>query len=109
MCVNTATVREPGGCGTRGPPLHPGVSNATLPPMSYAADLHLHSSYAMATSPSITLESMASWAAVKGIDLLAAADLTHPVWLAELKAKLEPLDDALEAQAHATARRVALS
>ena len=77
--------------------------------MSYAADLHLHSSYAMATSPSITLESMASWAAVKGVDLLAAADLTHPVWLAELKAKLEPLDDGLFAlRGHAGALRFVL-
>ncbi|MCH8973938.1 MAG: DNA helicase UvrD [Chloroflexi bacterium] len=77
--------------------------------MTYAADLHLHSSYAMATSPSITLESMASWAAVKGVDLLATADFTHPVWLAELKAKLEPLDDglfALRAGAQAAARFV---
>ena len=63
--------------------------------MTYAADLHLHSSYAMATSPSITLESLASWAAIKGVDLLASADFTHPVWLAELKAKLVPLDDGL--------------
>ncbi|MCI0888564.1 MAG: hypothetical protein J4N28_02970, partial [Chloroflexi bacterium] len=77
--------------------------------MTYAADLHLHSSYAMATSPSITLESMASWAAIKGIDLLATADFTHPVWLAELKAKLEPLDDglfALRAKAPAAVRFV---
>ena len=63
--------------------------------MTYAADLHLHSSYAMATSPSITLESMAEWAGIKGVDLLATADFTHPVWLAELKAKLEPLGDGL--------------
>ena len=63
--------------------------------MTYAADLHLHSPYAMATSPSTTLESMADWAGIKGVDLLATADFTHPVWLAELKAKLEPLDDGL--------------
>ena len=77
--------------------------------MTYAADLHLHSSYAMATSPSITLESMASWAAIKGIDVLATADFTHPAWLAELKAKLLPLDDglfALRARAPAAARFV---
>ncbi len=77
--------------------------------MTYVADLHLHSAYAMATSPSITLESMASWAAVKGVDLLAAADFTHPAWLAELKAKLEPLDDglfALRAAAPSAARFV---
>ena len=63
--------------------------------MTYAADLHLHSPYAMATSPSITLDSMASLAGIKGIDLLATADFTHPAWLADLKAKLVPLDDGL--------------
>ena len=80
--------------------------------MTYTADLHLHSSYAMATSPSITLESMAHWAAIKGVDLLTTADFTHPVWLAELKAKLEPLDDGLFAlpaqRAAGTARRFVL-
>ena len=63
--------------------------------MTYAADLHLHSSYAMATSPSITLESMADWAGIKGVDVLATADFTHPVWLAELKAKLRPVEGGL--------------
>ena len=56
--------------------------------MPYVADLHLHSSFAYATSKHITLESLAGWAKVKGIDLLASADFTHPVWLRELRAKL---------------------
>jgi uncharacterized protein (TIGR00375 family) len=55
----------------------------------------MHSSYAMATSPSITLEGMAAWAAIKGIDVLAASDFTHPAWLAELKGKLVPAGDGL--------------
>ena len=34
------------------------------------------------------MENLAAWAKVKGIDLLASADFTHPVWLQELRAKL---------------------
>ena len=56
--------------------------------MVYVADLHLHSSFAFATSKDLTLENLAAWAKVKGIDLLASADFTHPVWLQELRAKL---------------------
>ena len=56
--------------------------------MRYVADLHLHSSFAMGTSPQLTLEGLTAWAKLKGIDLLATADFTHPVWLAELRAKL---------------------
>lgn len=58
--------------------------------MSYVADLHLHSSYAYATSNALTLENLAEWAKFKGIDLLASADFTHPVWFRELKEKLLP-------------------
>ena len=63
--------------------------------MSYAADLHLHSSFAMATSPSIDLPAMARWARLKGIDLLATADFTHPVWLGRLKRELVDAGDGL--------------
>ncbi|MSQ07444.1 MAG: DNA helicase UvrD [Dehalococcoidia bacterium] len=58
--------------------------------MSYAADLHLHSPYAYATSPALTLEDLARRAQLKGIDLLASADFTHPAWRHELRQKLEP-------------------
>ena len=56
--------------------------------MGYLADLHLHSAFAYATSKNLTLENLAAWAKVKGIDLLASADFTHPVWLQELRTKL---------------------
>lgn len=56
--------------------------------MRYVADLHIHSSHARGTSPKLTLESLAAWAKLKGIDLLATGDFTHPAWLAELRAKL---------------------
>ena len=57
--------------------------------MSFVADLHLHSSYAYATSSALTLDNLAAWAKFKGIDLLATADFTHPVWLEQLKDNLK--------------------
>ena len=63
--------------------------------MIYSADLHLHSPYARATSRELTFENMAQWARIKGIDLLASADFTHPEWFAETKRKLRPTGDGL--------------
>ncbi len=56
--------------------------------MSFVADLHLHSPYAYATSSALTLDNLARWARLKGIDLLATADFTHPTWAEELKQNL---------------------
>ncbi len=56
--------------------------------MSYVADLHLHSSYAYATSSALTLKNLAHWARFKGVDLLATADFTHPAWFQELEKSL---------------------
>lgn len=63
--------------------------------MRYAADLHLHSPFARATSRQLTLDNMAQWARVKGIDLLSSADFTHPVWFADTKRTLRPLGNGL--------------
>ena len=63
--------------------------------MSYVADLHLHSPYAYATSRALTLENLTHWAKLKGIDLLASADFTHPVWFQELRDKLEETSGGL--------------
>ena len=52
---------------------------------TYTADLHLHSRYAYATSEQLSLENLAAWAKIKGIDLLSSADFTHPAWLQELR------------------------
>ena len=62
--------------------------------MAYFADLHLHSPYAYATSKSLTLENLAAWAGLKGLDLLATGDFTHPVWFGELQEKLKPAGEA---------------
>lgn len=63
--------------------------------MRYAADLHLHSPFARATSRQLTFDNMAQWARVKGIDLLASADFTHPDWFANAKRTLRPLGNGL--------------
>ena len=57
--------------------------------MKLLADLHVHSKYAMATSPRSDLESFSEWAKYKGIDLLGTGDFCHPLWFKELKAKLK--------------------
>ena len=41
----------------------------------------------------MTLANMASWAKVKGIELLLTADFTHPDWLSELEENLVPTTD----------------
>ena len=61
--------------------------------MAFTADLHLHSRYAYACSKRLTLANMATWAKVKGIELLSTADFTHPAWLAELEENLTPAGD----------------
>lgn len=59
--------------------------------MRQIADLHLHSKHARGTSGSLNLEELNRWGKIKGIDILATGDFTHPVWFAEIKAQLEPL------------------
>ncbi len=63
--------------------------------MGYAADLHLHSPYAYACSKNLILDNLAAWAKLKGIDLVACGDFTHPAWLGELRRKLKPGDSGL--------------
>ena len=63
--------------------------------MSYVADLHTHSPYARGTSNQLSFENMALWARMKGIDLLATGDFTHPEWLAEIHGKLHETDNGL--------------
>lgn len=58
--------------------------------MRFIADFHLHSRFSRATSDEITVENLAKWAQVKGIDILGTGDFTHPAWLKELQEKLEP-------------------
>lgn len=57
--------------------------------MDYVADLHLHSKYSRAVSKDMVLPLMAQYAQEKGLDILSAADWTHPLWFKEIQAQLE--------------------
>jgi DNA helicase-2/ATP-dependent DNA helicase PcrA len=59
--------------------------------MKFLADLHIHSKFSRATSRDMILDSLAPWARVKGLSLLATGDFTHPEWLFLMKEKLEPM------------------
>ncbi len=63
--------------------------------MRFIADFHLHSKYSRATSKEMEVESLARWAKKKGITLIGTGDFTHPTYLTELRAKLEPLGNGL--------------
>ena len=63
----------------------------------YAADLHVHSPHSRATSRELTLPNLARWARLKGIDLLATGDFTHPTWLGELRENLTETSEGLYA------------
>lgn len=63
--------------------------------MRIIADLHIHSRYSRATSKDMNLDLLASWAKVKGIDLLGTGDFTHPAHFASLEEKLEPAGNGL--------------
>ena len=56
--------------------------------MQYIADLHFHSKYSRAVSRDMDLEHLSAVAKIKGLDVVTAADFTHPAWFAELKKKL---------------------
>lgn len=61
--------------------------------MKFYTDLHLHSYLSRATSKDLNLEHLVLWAQLKGIHVVGTADFVHPVWMAELKKKLEPAEE----------------
>jgi uncharacterized protein (TIGR00375 family) len=63
--------------------------------MRFIADLHIHSKYSRATSRDMDVENLNKWAKIKGIRVLGTGDFTHPLWLKELKTKLEPAEPGL--------------
>ncbi|MEK6982189.1 MAG: endonuclease Q family protein [Candidatus Micrarchaeota archaeon] len=56
--------------------------------MRIVADFHIHSKYARATSPSCDVDGLSTGAKLKGINVLATGDFTHPQYFKELKMKL---------------------
>jgi uncharacterized protein (TIGR00375 family) len=63
--------------------------------MEFIADFHLHSKYSRATSQQMDLENLDKWAKIKGILVLGTGDFTHPLWLKEIKEKLEKAEPGL--------------
>lgn len=63
--------------------------------MQFIADLHVHSKYSRATSRDMDVENLNKWAYIKGIKVIGTGDFTHPLWLKELKEKLEPAETGL--------------
>ena len=63
--------------------------------MDYIADLHIHSPYSRATSPTGTLSGLAGWARVKGIQVIGTGDFTHPGWFRRLREELVPAEPGL--------------
>lgn len=63
--------------------------------MKFVADLHLHSKYSRAVSQAMTLPNMAQWGKMKGINVLATGDFTHPFWFDHLKSELEDAGNGL--------------
>jgi uncharacterized protein (TIGR00375 family) len=56
--------------------------------MRIIADLHVHSKYARATSPRCDVPGLAQGAKIKGINVIATGDFTHPAYFNELKGHL---------------------
>ena len=56
--------------------------------MRIVCDLHLHSRYSLATSPSLDIRTLADGGRRVGIDLLAAPDFTQPIWRDEMRSEL---------------------
>lgn len=59
------------------------------------SDLHLHSKYSRAVSQKMDLVEIGYWATCKGIDLVATADWTHPVWFRTLQSELREKEPGL--------------
>jgi len=53
-------------------------------------DLHIHSRFSRACSRDLTLENIDKACRIKGIDVIATGDFTHPIWFKEMKERLVP-------------------
>ena len=61
--------------------------------MKIIADLHIHSRYSRATSPRMSINEIARFAKIKGLNLVGTGDFTHPKWLREIQETLVPEQD----------------
>ena len=56
--------------------------------MRVIADLHIHGRFSRATSQRMTIEEIARFAKIKGLNLVGTGDFTHPKWLREIRETL---------------------
>ena len=56
----------------------------------FIADLHIHSRFSRATSPTCESVRLDYWARRKGLQLIASGDFTHEAYREELRDKLQP-------------------
>lgn len=61
--------------------------------MKIAVDFHLHSKYSGATSGKMEIPVISREAELKGLEVVGAADVFHPIWLSHLKKTLEKIEE----------------
>ena len=57
-------------------------------------DLHIHSKYSRACSPGLDLFSIAEACEIRGVDIVATGDFTHPKWFEHIKESLEEIGNS---------------
>ena len=62
--------------------------------MQQILDLHIHSKYSRACSPSLNLENIDKACRVKGVDIIATGDFTYPDWFLSIKNDLEEVNNS---------------
>lgn len=61
--------------------------------MLQVADLHIHSRFARACSKDLNLLNIEKFCQIKGVDIIATGDFTHPAWFSEIKKDLESTEN----------------
>lgn len=56
--------------------------------MQQILDLHLHSKYSRACSKQLTLPNIEQTCRIKGVDIIATGDFTHPAWFKDIQNQL---------------------
>lgn len=59
------------------------------------ADFHIHSKFSRACSKNLTLPNIATACELKGIDLIATSDFTHPAWMKHIEEELEEVQPGI--------------
>lgn len=62
--------------------------------MRRVLDLHIHSRFARACSPSLDVAHIAEAAKKKGVDIIASGDFTHPEWFKHLEENLQEVGNS---------------